>query len=99
MAPNAGDVSWLFRPSLQALKLPSCHLPEQSHHSFAMKTFYFAYGSNMNQEQMADRCPGSEIGPLIRLAGWRYFINGRGYAGVEESPADQVLGCLWSLDD
>lgn len=99
MAPNAGKASWLFRPSLQARKLPSCHLPEQSHHSFAMKTFYFAYGSNMNQEQMADRCPGSEIGSLARLAGWRYFINGRGYAGVEESPTDQVLGCLWSLDD
>jgi len=65
----------------------------------AMKTFYFAYGSNMNQEQMADRCLGSEIGPLARLAGWRYFINGRGYAGVEESSANQVLGCLWSLDD
>ena len=48
---------------------------------------------------MADRCPGSEIGPLARLAGWRYFINGRGYAGVEESSANQVLGCLWSLDD
>jgi gamma-glutamylcyclotransferase (GGCT)/AIG2-like uncharacterized protein YtfP len=64
-----------------------------------MKTFYFAYGSNMNQEQMAKRCPGSELGPLARLTGWRYFINGRGYAGVEESPADHALGCLWSLDD
>jgi len=64
-----------------------------------MKTFYFAYGSNMNQEQMVNRCPGSELGPLARLTGWRYFINGRGYAGVEESPTDQVLGCLWSLND
>ena len=64
-----------------------------------MKTFYFAYGSNMNQEQMAKRCPGSELGPLVRLSGWRYFINGRGYAGVEESPTDHALGCLWSLDD
>jgi len=62
-----------------------------------MKTFYFAYGSNMNQEQMADRCPGSEIGHLARLSGWRYFINARGYAGVEECPSNQVLGCLWSL--
>ena len=53
----------------------------------------------MNQEQMAGRCPGSQLGALVRLSGWRYFINGRGYAGIEECPADQVLGCLWSLDD
>jgi gamma-glutamylcyclotransferase (GGCT)/AIG2-like uncharacterized protein YtfP len=64
-----------------------------------MKTFYFAYGSNMNQEQMAQRCPGSGLGPLARLPGWSYFINGRGYAGVEEFPTDDALGCLWSLDD
>jgi gamma-glutamylcyclotransferase (GGCT)/AIG2-like uncharacterized protein YtfP len=99
MAPNAGKASCLFRPSLQARKLPSCLPPVQAHHSSSMKTFYFAYGSNMNQEQMVNRCPGSELGPLARLTGWRYFINGRGYAGVEESPTDQVLGCLWSLND
>ena len=99
MAPNAGKTSCLFRTSLQARKLPSCHPLEQSHHSIVMKTFYFAYGSNMNQEQMAGRCPGSQLGALVRLTGWRYFINGRGYAGIEECPADQVLGCLWSLDD
>ena len=64
-----------------------------------MKTLYFAYGSNMNQEQMSTRCRGSELGSLARLTGWRYFINGRGYAGIEESPSDHVLGCLWSLED
>ncbi|MEK9634782.1 MAG: gamma-glutamylcyclotransferase family protein, partial [Opitutae bacterium] len=64
-----------------------------------MKTLYFAYGSNMNQEQMSTRCRGSELGSLARLTGWRYFINGRGYAGIEESPSDHVLGCFWSLED
>ncbi len=64
-----------------------------------MKTLYFAYGSNMNQEQMSSRCRGSELGSLARLTGWRYFINGRGYAGIEESPSDHVLGCFWSLED
>jgi len=53
----------------------------------------------MNQEQMGKRCPGSQLGVLARLTGWRYFINGRGYAGIEECPDDLVLGCLWSLDD
>ena len=64
-----------------------------------MKTTYFAYGSNMNREQMAKRCPGSVTGPLARLAGWGYFINGRGYAGIEKKPGGEVLGCLWTLDD
>ena len=64
-----------------------------------MTTLYFAYGSNMNQEQMYTRCRGSELGSLARLTGWRYFINGRGYAGIEESPSDHVLGCFWSLED
>jgi len=64
-----------------------------------MKTLYFAYGSNMNQEQMSTRCRGSELGSLARLTGWRYFINGRVYAGIEESPSDHVLGCFWSLED
>tara|TARA_B100000674_G_scaffold214335_2_gene175687 strand:- start:1392 stop:1838 length:447 start_codon:yes stop_codon:yes gene_type:complete len=64
-----------------------------------MKTVYFAYGSNMNLGQMADRCPGSVIGPLARLEGWSYFINGRGYAGIEEHRGGFVLGCLWTLDD
>ena len=64
-----------------------------------MTTLYFAYGSNMNQEQMSTRCRGSELGSLARLTGWRYFINGRGYAGIEESPSDHVLGCFWSLED
>ncbi len=64
-----------------------------------MTTLYFAYGSNMNQEQMSSRCRGSELGSLARLTGWRYFINGRGYAGIEESPSDHVLGCFWSLED
>ena len=64
-----------------------------------MTTLYFAYGSNMNQEQMYTRCRGSVLGSLARLTGWRYFINGRGYAGIEESPSDHVLGCFWSLED
>ena len=59
---------------------------------------YFAYGSNMNLEQMARRCPGAQLGSRARLSGWRYFINGNGYAGIEEFPGSEVWGCLWSLN-
>ena len=31
---------------------------------------YFAYGSNMNREQMSRRCPGAEFGSLAVLKGW-----------------------------
>ena len=52
----------------------------------------------MNLEQMEHRCPGVELISRARLSGWRYFINGNGYAGIEEFSASEVWGCLWSLD-
>jgi len=58
---------------------------------------YFAYGSNMNLAQMASRCPGAELGEQVYLPDWRYFINGNGYAGIEEFSGGLVHGCLWSL--
>ena len=60
---------------------------------------YFAYGSNMNLDQMAMRCPGAMLGPVARLTGWKYFINGDGYAGIEKAEDSEVLGCLWTLQD
>ncbi len=60
---------------------------------------YFAYGSNMNLDQMAMRCPGAELGPVARLHGWKYFINGDGYAGIEQAENAEVLGCLWALQE
>lgn len=68
--------------------------------SFLMRPIlYFAYGSNMNLDQMAMRCPGAELGPVGRLHGWKYFINGDGYAGIERAEGSEVLGCLWSLKE
>ena len=58
---------------------------------------YFAYGSNMNFQQMARRCPGAQVGQLCHLPDWRYFINGNGYAGIEKFLGGLVRGCLWSL--
>ena len=67
---------------------------------FSMSSIlYFAYGSNMNLDQMAMRCPGAVLGPVARLAGWKYFINGDGYAGIEKADNSEVLGCLWTLQD
>ena len=48
-----------------------------------MKTnekLYFAYGSNMNLNQMAFRCPDSEVVDTVRLEGYRlaFCMNGGG---------------------
>ena len=76
------------------------HLPPSTVCSslMVMEIPYFAYGSNMNLEQMARRCPGAQLGSRARLSGWRYFINGNGYAGIEEFSGSEVWGCLWSLN-
>ncbi len=90
-----GFFGYLYKPE----SFPLATRPNSRTIQLDMKTLYFAYGSNMNQEQMSTRCPGSELGSLARLTGWRYFINGQGYAGVEEFPSAYALGCLWSLED
>ena len=48
-----------------------------------MKTeekLYFAYGSNMNLNQMAFRCPDAEVVDTVRLEGYRlaFRTNGGG---------------------
>lgn len=60
-----------------------------------MKKPYFAYGSNMNLEQMAERCPGARLLGLARWPGWRFLINSRGYATAREESGVEILGCLW----
>jgi gamma-glutamylcyclotransferase (GGCT)/AIG2-like uncharacterized protein YtfP len=60
---------------------------------------YFAYGSNMNLEQMALRCPGARMVGLVRKPGWRYLINQRGYVTALEDPDAETLGCLWELTE
>ncbi len=60
---------------------------------------YFAYGSNMNLGQMADRCPGARMVGLARKPGWRFIINGRGYVTAVDDPSAETLGCLWELTE
>jgi hypothetical protein len=58
---------------------------------------YFAYGSNMDRDAMAARCPASSpIGPA-RLARHRLVIMREGYASVARDPRRVVRGILWRL--
>lgn len=52
------------------------------------EVLYFAYGSNLSTEQMRQRCPYSTPVGLAHLEGWKWFINGRGYANAAQVTLD-----------
>lgn len=60
---------------------------------------YFAYGSNLNVAQMAQRCPEA-LNPLpATLADHDWLINERGVATVEPVDGAEVHGVLWQVSD
>ena len=60
---------------------------------------YFAYGSNLCQRQMQDRCPGHRrVGSGV-LKGYRWIITANGYASIVPSPADVVWGFVYELTE
>ena len=63
-----------------------------------MSNLYFAYGSNMDAEQMADRCPGAECAGVGTLPDYRFIINQRGYATLRSEEYAETPGVLWRLD-
>ena len=57
---------------------------------------YFAYGSNINLEQMAYRCPAATIvGPAV-LENYELLFR-RGYATIKPRKGGKVHGLLWTL--
>ncbi|RGD18621.1 gamma-glutamylcyclotransferase [Subdoligranulum sp. AM23-21AC] len=62
---------------------------------------YFAYGSNMNLEQMEFRCPDAETVGVVRADNYRLtFCGNGGYAGVATilpQPGSFVEGILWRI--
>jgi len=60
-------------------------------------TLYFTYGSNMNEAQMAIRCPSSFFLCRARLPDHRFIITSRGYASVLEAPGCTVHGVLCAV--
>jgi len=65
--------------------------------NFTCMTLYFAYGSNMGNKQMQERCPNSRrLGPA-QLPGWSWIIAADGYANVVPAATDRVEGVLFEL--
>ena len=64
---------------------------------------YFAYGSNMSLEQIKDRCPSCKFEGVVVLHGKKVVCNKLSknkidhFAGLVDSPNDQVMGVLYQL--
>ena len=58
---------------------------------------YFAYGSNMNADAMARRCPRSNALGLARLARHRLQVMREGWLTAVRDPRSVVHGVLWDL--
>jgi gamma-glutamylcyclotransferase (GGCT)/AIG2-like uncharacterized protein YtfP len=60
---------------------------------------YFAYGANLDEINMAFRCPDSVyIGKGI-LHGYRFDITSRGYASILKDPLATTHGIVWEISE
>lgn len=60
-------------------------------------TMYFAYGSNINLEQMAYRCPDAQVVGPVTLEGWELLFRRGGFATIAPKEGEKVTGLLWSI--
>lgn len=60
------------------------------------KRLYIAYGSNINLEQMAHRCPNSKIISKEMLKG--YELEFRGVATIVPNDKSEVPILIWEID-
>lgn len=54
------------------------------------ENLYFAYGSNLDLEQMAQRCPDAEIVGPVRLENYELRFRGSGFATVAPKKGSTV---------
>lgn len=58
---------------------------------------YFAYGANLNLNDMAYRCPLAEPVQSLKLKNWQLAFNG--VATVQPKEGAVVYGALWKITD
>lgn len=59
--------------------------------------YYFAYGSNMDLDQMARRCPGAKFLKKGILVGYRFAIDEARVATIIPDNSGCVEGILWKV--
>ena len=62
------------------------------------KKEYFAYGSNLNFEQMAYRCPEATAVGIAKLDGYELAFR-RGFLTILPKEGASVEGLIWSITD
>lgn len=60
---------------------------------------YFAYGSNMDVQQMAMRCPDATVLGVAKLGAHKFLINTHGVATVVPAKNRVVHGVLWEISE
>lgn len=66
------------------------------------KKIYVAYGSNLSEKQMANRCPDAKIVGTGLLKNWRLMFKGEmpySYATIEEWENFVVPVVVWEISD
>ncbi len=58
---------------------------------------YFAYGANLNIENMKIRCPNATFVGIGVLENFAFLCNTRGVASIEPSLGNNVYGAVWEL--
>ncbi len=67
--------------------------------------FYYAYGSNMDEAKMVDRCPSAESHGIGTLVGHELVFNRKGdfveggVASVVRNPTENVYGKIYTMSD
>lgn len=64
------------------------------------KKYYIAYGSNLNIQQMAWRCPGAKIAGVGTLADWQLAFRGSktgSYLTIEPKAGAQTPVGVWEI--
>ena len=61
------------------------------------ETLYFAYGSNIDLEQMARRCPAAQVVGPATLENYELAFRGSGFATIVPKKGSDVHGLLWSI--
>ena len=61
------------------------------------ETLYFAYGSNIDLEQMVRRCPAAQVVGPVTLENYELAFRGSGFATIVPKKGGVVHGLLWSI--
>ena len=84
----------------EAISIPETHRTEEVRMSNKKnERLYIAYGSNLNLEQMARRCPTAEVVSKTHLHNFRLMFRGKGtaVATVEKQEGGKVPVLVWRL--